>query len=225
MAVDGALRTMLEARSVAVVGASPKPLTPGNYMVEQLDAGGFTGEVAAVNPKYEALGELSVTLDDIKRFRQLGSRCPGHPEYRWTSGVETTTGPLGQGLANAVGMALAEKLLAATYAKLSPWQKTLVARHPDRPKALDYVRYRLTDTIGTVGASSIVSRSAKPRARFTHRSKSGAVTLKSVQAIAIGAKITRTPIMIFAAEITMIDTVAMRAATRNIRRPARAPVM
>ena len=49
----------------------------------------------------------SVTLDDIKRFRQLDSRCPGHPEYRWTSGVETTTGPLGQGVANSVGMAIA----------------------------------------------------------------------------------------------------------------------
>ena len=53
--------------------------------------------VKAVNPKYEVLGELSVSLDDLKRFRQLGSKCPGHPEYRWTSGVETTTGPLGQG--------------------------------------------------------------------------------------------------------------------------------
>ena len=53
--------------------------------------------VKAVNPKYEVLGELSVSLDDIKRFRQLDSKCPGHPEYRWTSGVETTTGPLGQG--------------------------------------------------------------------------------------------------------------------------------
>ena len=51
----------------------------------------------AVNPKYETLGQLSVTLDDIKHFRQLESKCPGHPEYRWTSGVETTTGPLGQG--------------------------------------------------------------------------------------------------------------------------------
>src|ERR1700739_4335510 len=49
--------------------------------------------VKAVNPKYERLGELSVKLDDIARFRQLDSRCPGHPEYRWTSGVETTTGP------------------------------------------------------------------------------------------------------------------------------------
>src|SRR5262249_46321144 len=57
--------------------------------------------VKAVNSKYERLGELSVKLDDIKRFRQLESKCPGHPEYRWTSGVETTTGPLGQGVANS----------------------------------------------------------------------------------------------------------------------------
>ena len=63
--------------------------------------------VRAVNPKYERLGELSVTLEDIKTFRQLGSKCPGHPEYRLTSGVETTTGPLGQGVATSVGMALA----------------------------------------------------------------------------------------------------------------------
>ena len=71
--------------------------------------------VKAVNPKYEALGELSVTLDDIKRFRQLDSRCPGHPEYRWTSGVETTTGPLGQGVATSVGMAMAGKWMAAQF--------------------------------------------------------------------------------------------------------------
>ncbi|MFN3323988.1 MAG: transketolase [Bryobacteraceae bacterium] len=63
--------------------------------------------VKAVNPEYEHLGELSVPLEDIKRFRQLDSRCPGHPEYRWTSGVETTTGPLGQGAANSVGLAMA----------------------------------------------------------------------------------------------------------------------
>ncbi|MEE8242067.1 MAG: transketolase [candidate division NC10 bacterium] len=62
--------------------------------------------VRAVNPKYEVLGELSVTLDDIKRFRQLDSKCAGHPEYRWTSGVETTTGPLGQGVATSVGIAI-----------------------------------------------------------------------------------------------------------------------
>ncbi len=71
--------------------------------------------VKAVNPKYEALGEPAVTLDDIKHFRQLDSKTPGHPEYRWTSGVETTTGPLGQGLANSVGMAMASRFLAATY--------------------------------------------------------------------------------------------------------------
>ncbi len=66
----------------------------------------------AVNPKYERLGELSVTLDDIKRFRQLDSKCPGHPEYRWTSGVETTTGPLGQGVAASVGIAMAGRWMA-----------------------------------------------------------------------------------------------------------------
>jgi transketolase len=63
--------------------------------------------IRAVNPKYERLGTPSVTLDDIRRFRQLDSKCPGHPEYRWTSGVETTTGPLGQGIATSVGMAIA----------------------------------------------------------------------------------------------------------------------
>ncbi|HEX9867888.1 MAG TPA: transketolase [Candidatus Tectomicrobia bacterium] len=71
--------------------------------------------VKAVNPKYETLGELSVTLDDIKRFRQLDSKCPGHPEYRWTSGVETTTGPLGQGVAVSVGMAMAGRWMAAYF--------------------------------------------------------------------------------------------------------------
>ena len=71
--------------------------------------------VKAVDPDYEIVGEPSVSLDDIKTFRQLGSRCPGHPEYRWTSGVETTTGPLGQGVATSVGMAIANKWLAARY--------------------------------------------------------------------------------------------------------------
>jgi transketolase len=71
--------------------------------------------VKAVNPKYEILGELSVSLDDIKLFRQLDSRCPGHPEYRWTSGVETTTGPLGQGVATSVGMAIAARWSAAYF--------------------------------------------------------------------------------------------------------------
>jgi transketolase len=71
--------------------------------------------VKAVDPDYEVVGEPSVALDDIKRFRQLDSKCPGHPEYRWTSGVETTTGPLGQGIATSVGMALGSKWLAARY--------------------------------------------------------------------------------------------------------------
>ncbi len=71
--------------------------------------------VRAVNPQYEALGEPSVPLESIKRFRQLDSKCPGHPEYRWTSGVETTTGPLGQGVATSVGMAIAGKWMAAHF--------------------------------------------------------------------------------------------------------------
>jgi len=71
--------------------------------------------VKAVNAKYEKTGEASVTLDDIKHFRQLDSRCPGHPEYRWTSGIETTTGPLGQGIATSVGVAIASKWQAAHF--------------------------------------------------------------------------------------------------------------
>jgi transketolase len=68
--------------------------------------------VQAVNANYETVGKPSVSLEDIRRFRQLDSKAPGHPEYHWVSGVETTTGPLGQGVATSVGMAIAEKWLA-----------------------------------------------------------------------------------------------------------------
>ncbi len=71
--------------------------------------------VRAVNAKGEVQKELSVSMDEIKRFRQLGSRTPGHPESHITTGVETTTGPLGQGIANSVGMAIATKWLAANF--------------------------------------------------------------------------------------------------------------
>ena len=69
----------------------------------------------AVNADYERLGQPSVSLEDIRRFRQIGSKAPGHPEYHWVSGVETTTGPLGQGVATSVGMAIAQKWLAGRY--------------------------------------------------------------------------------------------------------------
>src|SRR5215475_3048076 len=69
----------------------------------------------AVDAEYERLGHPAVTLEDIKRFRQLDSKAPGHPEYHWTSGVEATTGPLGQGVATSVGMAIGEKWLANRY--------------------------------------------------------------------------------------------------------------
>ena len=75
----------------------------------------YLAGIKAANPTYEQVGRLAVTLDDLKAFRQAGSRCPGHPEYGWTSGVESTTGPLGQGVATSVGMAIAERWLATTY--------------------------------------------------------------------------------------------------------------
>jgi transketolase len=69
----------------------------------------------AVNAEYENLGQPAVTLDDIRNFRRLDSKAPGHPEYHLVSGVETTTGPLGQGVATSVGMAIAQKWLANRY--------------------------------------------------------------------------------------------------------------
>ena len=71
--------------------------------------------VQAVGTEYETVGRPAVTLDDIKRFRQWDSKAPGHPEYHLVSGVETTTGPLGQGIATSVGMAVAGKFLAERY--------------------------------------------------------------------------------------------------------------
>lgn len=75
----------------------------------------YLTEVRAKGPRYEETDRRAVTLDDLKSFRQVGSRCTGHPEYGGTSGVETTTGPLGQGAAVSVGMAIAGRWLAATY--------------------------------------------------------------------------------------------------------------
>ena len=75
----------------------------------------FLADVQAVDPDYEVVGDPAVSLDDIKSFRQLDSRAPGHPEYRWTSGVEATTGPLGQGIATSVGMAVASKWMGARF--------------------------------------------------------------------------------------------------------------
>jgi transketolase len=75
----------------------------------------YLAGIKAANPSYEKVGRAAVTLDDIKTFRQAESRCPGHPEYGWTSGVESTTGPLGQGVSTSVGMAIASHWLTATY--------------------------------------------------------------------------------------------------------------
>lgn len=72
-------------------------------------------EVRAVDSDNKVLNKFAITLDDIKQFRELDSKTPGHPEYRVTSGIETTTGPLGQGAGNSVGMAMASLWLAANY--------------------------------------------------------------------------------------------------------------
>ncbi|MDI1238143.1 MAG: transketolase [Polaromonas sp.] len=71
--------------------------------------------VTGTGANYPQPGSLAVALQDLKTFRQAGSRCTGHPEYGWTAGVETTTGPLGQGVATSVGMAMGQAWLAATY--------------------------------------------------------------------------------------------------------------
>src|SRR5579862_196424 len=75
----------------------------------------YLADVRAAAPSYHGEARPAVTLDDLKTFRQLDSRCTGHPEHGWTSGIETTTGPLGQGAATSVGMAMAGKWLAATF--------------------------------------------------------------------------------------------------------------
>src|SRR5512133_58279 len=75
----------------------------------------YLSGVKAVDTEYKVQDKPAVSLDDLKSFRQLDSKTPGHPEYRITSGVETTTGPLGQGIGNSVGMAIAGMWLAARY--------------------------------------------------------------------------------------------------------------
>merc|ERR1719454_441662 len=85
-------------------------------------------------------GYKSVSMDDIKQFRQWGSRTPGHPENFETEGIEVTTGPLGMGISNAVGLAITEAHLAATYNKpglplvnnytyAHPWRRLHAGRH------------------------------------------------------------------------------------------------
>jgi transketolase len=75
----------------------------------------YLAGVREVDENHQVLKELAVPMEEIKRFRQLGSRTPGHPESHITSGIETTTGPLGQGVGNSLGMAMASRWLAANF--------------------------------------------------------------------------------------------------------------
>ncbi|HZQ19780.1 MAG TPA: transketolase [Terriglobales bacterium] len=75
----------------------------------------YLSGVKSIDSEYKVLDRPSITLEDIKSFRQLDSKTPGHPEYRLTSGIETTTGPLGQGVGSSVGMSMASNWLAARY--------------------------------------------------------------------------------------------------------------
>ena len=78
-----------------------------------------SGHVSSLLYAMLHLTGYDLTIDDLKQFRQLGSKTPGHPEYKVTDGVDISTGPLGQGIANAIGMAMAERHLCATYPSLS----------------------------------------------------------------------------------------------------------
>jgi transketolase len=83
-------------------------------------------------------GTGGLTLEDLKQFRQVGSKTPGHPEYGHTAGVETTTGPLGQGLATAVGMALAESMLAAEFGDLVDHHTYVIASDGDLEEGISH---------------------------------------------------------------------------------------
>ncbi len=113
----------------------------------------FLAGVKKVDADYKITDEPAVSLHEIEEFRQLHSRTPGHPEYRWTTGVETTTGPLGQGIATSVGMALASK-----------WQGGALRRRPLRLRRLRAGRRRLPDggRLARVGLARRPSQARQP---------------------------------------------------------------
>lgn len=100
------------------------------------------------------LADFGLTLDDIKAFRQWGSKTPGHPEVHHTAGVETTTGPLGQGISNAVGMALAAKMKEARFGALFGYRVFVIASDGD---LMEGVSAEASSLAGHLGLSNLVA--------------------------------------------------------------------
>ena len=121
----------------------------------------------------------ALPLDEIRRFRQLHSMTPGHPEVGVTPGVETTTGPLGQGLANAVGMALAERLLAAEFNRPG---HAVVDHHTyvfaGDGCLMEGISHEACSLAGTLGLAKLVAFTTTTGSRSTVKSRAGSPTTR-----------------------------------------------
>ena len=183
--------------------------------------------VKAVNPAYERLGELAVPLDDIKRFRQLDSDCPGHPEYRWTSGVETTTGPLGQGVGDQrrhgdrrrlAGRALQPPRLRAV--RLRRLRALRRRRHDGGHLAARRPRWPATSSSRT-SAGSTTTTTSRSRAAPTSRSARTSPRASSATAGTSPASATPTTSTMLGARVRDVQERARPADADHRRQPHR----
>ena len=105
-------------------------------------------------------GDKGLTIDDLKAFRQVGSKTPGHPEYGHTVGVETTTGPLGQGIATAVGMAIAERMMAAQFPSVVDHRTYVIASDGDLMEGVSQEAIAIAGHYGSISSSSSMTTTA-----------------------------------------------------------------